>query len=227
MSREFTKTSFLRKRERGLTLLEVFVIVAVLGFFAIWLAASLPKAKARALRISCVNNMMQIGLANRVWEGDHKDLYPMQVAGTNGGTMDFITGPNVFRHFQVMSNQLSTPYILICPAESDRNRFRATNFAQLSNSNISYFVGVDANETNPQLILAGDRNLTNGTLIKNGILELTTNTPAGWTAELHREVGNVALADGSVQQISSMGMRTAVENTGLATNRLQMPILGP
>jgi hypothetical protein len=154
-------------------------------------------------------------------------MYPMHVAGTNGGTMDFITGPNVFRHFQVMSNELSTPFILICPAEYDRNRFVATNFAQLSNSNISYFVGMDANETNPQLILAGDRNLTNGTPIRNGILELTTNAPTGWTAEMHREVGNIALADGSVQQVTTMGLRTAVENTGMATNHLQMPILGP
>lgn len=203
------------------------MIVIVIGVFAALLLPALYRAKARSKRIWCVNYLSQIGLSTRVWEGDHKDLYPMQVAGTNGGTMDFITGPNAFRHFQVMSNELSTPYILICPAESDLNRFRATNFAQLSNSNISYFVGLDANETNPQLILAGDRNLTNGTLTKNGILELTTNAPAGWTAELHREVGNVALADGSVQQVRVMGLRTMIENTGIATNRLQMPLLGP
>ena len=85
------------KKERGLTLLEVFVIVVVLGFFAALLATSLSKAKARADRIQCDNNFKQIGLAFRIWEGDHKDMYPMSVPGTNGGTMEFTSGPTVFR----------------------------------------------------------------------------------------------------------------------------------
>jgi prepilin-type processing-associated H-X9-DG protein len=79
----------------------------------------------------------------------------------------------------------------------------------------------------PQAILSGDRNLTNNTSIRNGILTLTTNRPAGWTAEIHNKVGNLLLADGSVQQVSSTGLRTAIVNTSAFTNRLLMPILGP
>ena len=210
-----------------MTLIEIFVILAVISILAILLIPALLRAKARADRIYCTNCLKQIGLACRVWESDHTNLYPMQVSGPNGGTMNFITGPNVFRHFQVMSNELSTPYILICPAESDRMRARATNFDFLGNSNISYFVGIDANDTNPQLILSGDRNITNGTPVKNGLLELTTNCPSGWTAEMHKGVGNIALADGSVQQLSNFSLRSTVADTGVATNRLQMPILGP
>ncbi len=160
------------------------------------------RAKTRALRITCINHLEQIGLSCRVWEGDHTNLYPMQVSATNGGTKDFVTGANAFRHFQVMSNELSTPKILICPAESDRMRSSATNFEFMNNSNISYFIGLDANETNPQLILSGDRNITNGTRVKNGLLAVTTNSPAGWTSEMHNGVGNICLADGSGQQIS-------------------------
>lgn len=214
-------------RERGLTLLEIFVILAVISVLVILLVPALHRAKIRAQRISCNNNLKQVGLAYSVWGGDHKDTYPMQVAGTNGGTMDFITGPNAWRHYQVMSNELSTPLVLICPAETDHMRAAAATFDFLRNSNLSYFVGLDANETNPQLILAGDRNVTNGTSVKNGVLDLTTNTPAGWTAEMHNGVGNLTLADGSVQQVSTLGLRTSVANTSLATNRLQMPVLGP
>ena len=126
-----------------------------------------------------------------------------------------------------MSNELASPVILICPAESDRMRTRATNFDFLSNSNVSYFVGLDASETNPQLILSGDRNITNGTPLKNAMLDLTTNTAAGWNAELHNGVGNIGLADGSVQQVSITGLQTIVTNTCPATNRLQMPVLTP
>ena len=178
---------------------------------------------SRAPRIQCVNNLKQIGLAYRIWSGDHGDNYPMNISETNGGTIEFTTGPNAFRHFQVMSNELFTPKHLICPAEPDRTREWATNFNLLSNSNLSFFVGVDANETNVQMILSGDHNITNGTPVKNGLLELTTARPAGWTAEMHNKVGNLGLADGSVQQLSISGLQNAVANTGFATNRLQMP----
>jgi len=79
----------------------------------------------------------------------------------------------------------------------------------------------------PQLLLAGDRNITNAASPRNGILEVTTNNPSGWTKEMHHEIGNIVLADGSVQQLSILRLQETIANTGLATNHLQMPILVP
>jgi prepilin-type processing-associated H-X9-DG protein len=180
----------------------------------------------RSPRIQCVNNLKQTALASYVWAGDNNDKFPPQVSATNGGSMEYITGTNVWRHFQVMSNELSTPKVIICPTDTQRP-FAATNFDWINNSNISFFFGIDATETNAQMFLAGDRNITNGTAVKNGLLELSTNRLSGWTSEMHNKVGNVALADGSVQQVSITGLRTLVGNTGFATNRLQMPVLTP
>jgi len=211
-----------------MTLIEVLVVFAVIAVLTVFVfLPALDGGRARAPRIQCVNNLKQIGLAMRVWEGNHGDKYPMAVSETNGGSMEFTTGPNVWRHFQVMSNELSTPKVLMCAAETDRHRFLATNFINFGNSNISFFVGVDANESNPQMILSGDHNVTNGVPVRNGLRLLTTNQLAGWTAKMHNKVGNIALADGSVQQLSSVGLQNTIANTGLATNRLQMPILGP
>jgi prepilin-type processing-associated H-X9-DG protein len=127
-----------------------------------------------------------------------------------------------------MSNELSTPKVLLCPTEVYQTRSLATNFTWFNNSNLSFFVDVDAsNDLNPWMILSGDHNITNSTSVKNGLLELTTNQLAGWTSEMHNKVGNLALADGSVQQVSITGLRSAIENTGIFTNRLQMPILTP
>lgn len=151
----------------------------------------------------------------------------MSVSETNGGTMEFAPGPDEWRHFQLMSNELNTPKVLICPTDWASARAWATNFSMLENSNLSYFIGPDVSETDPQGLLSGDRNITNGTPIRNGILELTTNTPASWTAEMHNKVGNILLSDGSVQQITWFGLRTAVANTSNFTNRLQMPTLNP
>ncbi len=86
----------------------------------------------------------------------------------------------------------------------------------IGNSNISYFVGVDATETNVQSILSGDYNLTNGSPVRNGILTLTTNEPLGWTVEIHKNVGDLLMADGSVQQASTAGLRAGVAITGSA-----------
>jgi hypothetical protein len=91
------------------------------------------------------------------------------------------------------------------------------------NSNVSYFIGIDAEDVLPQRFLTGDRNITNGTAPKNGILELTTNQPAGWTGEMHVMQGNVGLADGSVQMFNSSALRTALEQTGTNNTRLAMP----
>jgi hypothetical protein len=120
----------------------------------------------------------------------------------------------------MMSNELSTPYILRCPADTQRPVTK--DFGKLSNTNVSYFVGLDAEESTPQMFLAGDRNLTNGLAVTNRVLFLATNVPAGWTHELHPLQGNIGLADGSVQQLNRALLREALTNAG-AGNRLLMP----
>jgi hypothetical protein len=220
------KTFVQTNQNRALTLIEVLGVCAMLGILAlIFLSAISRPPMQRAPRIQCINNLKQVGLATRVWEGDHNDRFPAQEPATNGGSMEYITGTNVWRHFQVMSNELSTPKVVICPA--DEARIYATNFTWFNNSNVSFFFGIDANETNSSMMLSGDRNITNGAGVKNGILGLTTTTPAGWTSEMHDKCGNIALADGSVQQLSITGLGNTVRNTGIATNRLQMPVLTP
>jgi prepilin-type processing-associated H-X9-DG protein len=117
---------------------------------------------------------------------------------------------------------LSTPFILYCPM--DKGRKPATNFIWLRDSKISYFVGLDATEMQPQSFLAGDRNLTtNGQPVKPGFVELTTNVAVGWAATIHTNQGNVVMGDGSVQQLSSARLPAALRCTLLATNRLAVP----
>ncbi len=225
-ARQASAATSKRFTNSGLTLVELLVVIVVVIFLAMMLLPSTTGGKARSTRILCVNNLRQVGIAETVWAGDHGDKFSFQLSQTNGGTMEFTTGANAWRHFQVLSNELFTPRILICP-EDDFHTAAATNFNFLSNSNLSYFIGLDSTVTNPQGLLSGDCNITNGTSIKNGILELTTNQPAAWTAGTHKKVGNVTLSDGSVQQVSITGLRIAVENAGVFTNHLQMPITIP
>ncbi len=219
------KKSLCNGPERGLTLVELLVMIAIIAIMAILVYPGGREDRVRALRIQCVNNLKQTGLAMRVWAGDHGDKFPMEISETNGGSMEFLTSPNLFRHFQVMSNELSTPVVVLCPA--DEARMRATNFTFFNNSNISFFIGLNFSHNNPETILSGDRNITNGTLVRNGILELPSDRAAAWNGELHGKVGNLLLSDGSVQQVSQTGLRNAFVDTHVATNRLLMPVLTP
>lgn len=210
-----------------MTLLELLVVLVVLTLLAVVILPTVMQPRP-AYRIRCVNNLKQTGLAFRIWEGGNDGTnYPMTTSRTNGGSMEFMSGPNAFRTFQVMSNELYTPKVLICPTETDRARFLATNFTSFCNSNISYFVAVGANETNPAMLLSGDHNITDGTSLKNGLLGLTTNRPARWTAEVHNKCGNICMADGSVQMFNNTNLPTAIADTYMATNLLLKPILGP
>ena len=112
--------------------------------------------------------------------------------------------------WQMMSNELSTPKILLCPA--DTRPYCATNFSTgFSDANISYFVNLDAVETYPQMILIGDDNLlVDGKPVQPGILNLWTNTTIAWTKDRHHGVGNIGMADGSAQQVTSDGLNSAV-----------------
>ena len=216
----------------GFTLVDLLLIVAAIIGLAAIVLPYLARTNQRSPRISCTNHLKQVGLAFRIWAGDNNDKFPTQVSSTNGGAMELAATGNVAAVFLVMSNELSTPKILFCP--TDRIRQQATVFASThpGNTNVSYFVGLDATDTAPNMFLAGDDNFLVGSTRKgdvggaparSGILSLTTNTPIAWSETRHEKQGNVGLADGSVQGFSSTALRTALANTGVETNRVVMP----
>jgi hypothetical protein len=190
----------------------------------IFLPFGISGGKDSSTRIECINNLKEIGLACRIWEDDQGDKYPMFVSITNGGAMELIATGNVVATFQVMSNELSMPKILICPEDKKRLP-AATNFSDIQLKNkISYFVGVDAKETQPQMFLSGDDNLAVGEVpAKSGLLEFSTNSSIAWTTTRHDHVGNIGLADGSIWQGTSSGLRRLLLDIGAATNRLAIP----
>src|ERR1035437_713845 len=115
---------------------------------------------AMAQRISCFNNLKQIGLAFRTWAIDHDGPFPFNVSTNAGGTREFCAAgadgfdSNAALHFQVMSNELSTPKILVCP--EDRSRKPAAGFQSIQASNVTYGLhsGTNLNESNPTAVLA-------------------------------------------------------------------------
>src|SRR5262249_45051877 len=155
---------------------------------------------------------------------DSRDRYPTQVPVAYGGSQDFISNGVAYAHFRVLSNELGSPKVLICPQERNGNRGSATNFASLSETNVSYFVGVDAQDIYPQMWLSGDANFAISNVpIKPGLALLGTNSILRWNDNRHKGNGNICFADGSAQQLSSAQLPSLLRVTGDATNRLAMP----
>jgi prepilin-type processing-associated H-X9-DG protein len=208
---------------RAFNLIELVVVVATVGIFLVILLYYYPRVTSSAIHVACLNDLKQIGLYYRTWASDHSGRFPMQVSVTNGGTLELIQSPSVFPHFQIMSNEIQTAKVLLCPADKARNP--ATNFTtDFHNENLSYFVGIDATKTNQQMLLAGDRNITDTSQEKHGVISFPTNTRVKWTSKIHKNRGNLLFADGHAEQtITATQLNSLFQNTGVATNRLAIP----
>jgi hypothetical protein len=176
----------------------------------------------------------------------------MGISTNQGGSSEYrgVAGrpsQTIFWHFVVMSNELSTPKVIVCP--SDAGRYTATNFADIiyntqtgqgQNQAISYVVGYDAQDTYPQMVLSGDRNMTNdspnslprryqGPIAedKSMVIAFRTNhtetVGAGYDKNVHQNAGNLALGDGSVQAATSSSLRNQFRTSGDDANLIAIP----
>ena len=124
------------KISKAFTLIELLVVIAIIAILAALLLPALAKAKEKAHRIHCTNNLRQMGLAFRSWAMDFNDRYPTQVPASEGGPPDqsaFAASPYgaayTYQVFGVLSNELSTPKMLVCPSDE---RTAHTNFNLLA-----------------------------------------------------------------------------------------------
>jgi len=206
-------------RSRGgagaFTLLELLSVIAVIIVLAALLLPALENVRAQAKRAQCVSRLRQIGVGFQDFAHDHNGQFPMALPASAGGTLEFAASGRrlagefwfSFRHFQALSSELVTPKLLICPADT---REPAFTFRVLQNTNISYFVSLNATYDQPDSLLAGDRNLTNDWAGASSLVHLGANSALRWTHELHRFKGDCLFCDGRVEEKNTPGLAPIV-----------------
>jgi prepilin-type processing-associated H-X9-DG protein len=196
---------------RAFTRIDLAILIATVGMIAVWAAYAPWRTWRRPHRcgIGCTSNLKQIGLGFRMWSNDHENRFPWETPAADGGTKEFAGIPIAALHFIVVSNELNSPKVLVC--SSDNGRTRTTNWS-LQNSNLSYFAGLSADETKPNTILSGDRNISTNSKMLTGILTVQDAAALRWTKDIHKGAGNIGLADGSVAQLATRNVRKTLQN---------------
>jgi hypothetical protein len=170
----------------------VLLTAAVVAPAALIGGVTLPavaKAKGRAGRIKCLNNLKQVVLALKIYASDHDDHYPFQIPEAQGGTKEQTRQDargddrKPFIHLMKLKNELGSPRILTCPDDPGGKAVRTWSEFEERHVSYQFRSGESVNEVKPAEVIA-------------------------WCPFHH----NVALVDGSVYQMTEQ--ETAARKLG-------------
>ncbi len=124
--------SDIKCQQNGFTLIELLVVIAIIAILAAMLLPALTKAKGRALRIGCVNNVRQIAMGNPLFAGDNNDQLPCaQYLDDKGNYLNWID--DIGQYLGIKDRQAPQGFsqesrVLECPAHHPKATPAANGF---------------------------------------------------------------------------------------------------
>jgi prepilin-type N-terminal cleavage/methylation domain-containing protein len=221
------------KQKNAFTLIELLVVIAIIAILAAMLLPALAAAKRKAQKINCVNNLKQVGLAFRIWEGDNGDKYPMAVAAASGGAQEYVNhgttaagnflNPNMV--FMVMSNEVSSPKICFCPSDGYANHSAGTIFNYGTAATGGQFIGAAA-PTPPALVAQQSAPATVSYFVNGDATEADPQMILGGDENIGASGANSAAPTLGFTCATTAGSPTKVFSAGFGSGSAQNPTAG-
>ncbi len=202
----------MKKNTQGFTLIELLVVIAIIGILASMLLPALAKAKAKANRIKCVNNLGSIGKASLGFAQDNSERLPWQLTPlqqTNhkyaAGSIGVGAAAEVV-NIAAMRSELQTPKILVSPSDPTRTAanetlqgvWKTASAAQIA-AGLSYAFATGGDTQRPATVVALTSNIDSD-LNSSWRGADETPVPAQAFAGLNKSQGQLVNADGSAKQ---------------------------
>ncbi len=168
-------------------------VLVALAATVIIIVLAMPMSKRHRrinLERDCVLNLSEIEEGFLAFSYDHNSRFPANVPRSEGGSAEFTNADNTFRHFMAAIPWMNTPdhlntnkplSLFICPVDIRK----PSTGSKFSNSNLSYFVSLDAFPRDNGAILFGDRNLTNLDGLTDGIINQRHDSRLHWGQGMH------------------------------------------
>jgi len=219
----------MKNNNKGFTLIELLVVIAIIGILASMLLPALAKAKAKANRIKCVNNLGSIGKAALGFAQDNTERMPWQLtttqqtnhgydatSATRGIIMNSDGPPKTVKtgtaasiiNIAAMRSELQTPKILLSPCDPSRagdnetlqQGWQAAGPAVIA-PGLSYGYCVGGDTQRPSTVVALTSNLKPTT----AVLNLINGTGAKWSGSDEKKADGTPLDEAFAGLLKSQG----------------------
>jgi prepilin-type N-terminal cleavage/methylation domain-containing protein/prepilin-type processing-associated H-X9-DG protein len=145
------------RREGGwaFTLIELLVVIAVIAILASLLLPALTRAKARAHRVQCINNLRQLSIAWHLYSGDNNGLLPangyvtdaesarLWVQGSEHVRPEFFTNLNCLSNprYALFADFIQNPRVYKCPSDRSEPNVFGTVYKKTRSYSLNAYFG--------------------------------------------------------------------------------------
>ncbi|HVU89729.1 MAG TPA: DUF1559 domain-containing protein [Pirellulales bacterium] len=166
----------MRSQRRGLTLIELLVVLAIIGILVAILIPAVQSARAAARRMSCANQMKQLGLAvlNYYEVYERFPIYGYDQTGWTCVIMPFLEAGNIYATTPQQAGIHEGPWVgtpipaFLCPEHPvTSGQSASTIYADFGTRGLTNYAGVAGRRRMERFTVDGDTGILGGWIKNN------------------------------------------------------------